>query len=410
MGDNTALVLTAFRDFSQVSATLEAAYSHLSAEVGSLSRQLEQTNLRLQAALAEKEQLSRHLRNILDSLDCGVLVADGQGRLTHHNQAASTLMRPTGAGALPESDQAPLTPQDFVASRPELTAVLDSDGPTRFESKSVGDNAGEGSLLVERHDLAGDASSDGGAVYVIRDVTELRRLEAQTQRMERLATMGEMALELAHEVRNPLGSIRLFASMLMSDEFLSEAGSRQLKQLEVGIKSLETVVSNMLAFGRQQPPNLLNVDLASLLLDVSSFLAPLTKQRGVRVKMKLEEDLPTAHLDRDQMRQALMNLWLNALNAMPSGGEIGIACSRALDRLRIRIEDTGPGLPPDVLERVFDPFFSTDQKGTGLGLAVASSIVKNHGGTIRATSKPPKGATFCIELPVSSEEPCAVKH
>ena len=227
--------------------------------------------------------------------------------------------------------------------------------------------------------------------------------------MERLAAMGEMALELAHEVRNPLGSIRLFASMLMSDESLSDAGARQLEQLQVGVRSLETVVSNMLMFGRKQEPQRDEVDFNTLIGEVRSFLAPLTTQRGVLVELQLESDLPTVLIDRDQMRQALMNLWLNALNAMPSGGRITITSVLAAANVVVRVEDTGPGLPPAILDRVFDPFFSADQKGTGLGLAVVSSIVRGHGGSIRAESNPSKGAAFCIEIPLT-ETQCAAKH
>ena len=396
------LVLSAFDKFNEASAHMEAAYHRLAEKVRTLSDELEETNRRLRRTVREKERIGAHLRAVLESLSCGVLVSDGEGRVTHVNRAASCLLFDADE-AIGRND----TLGALTDSRPELAPPFDADGPSRFEATLPGAGDDEGRCLqVERRALLGDEIGEDGAVFVIRDLTELRALERQAQAMERLAAMGEMALELAHEVRNPLGRIRLHASLLAEHESLTELGRSSLEQLQVGIRSLDNVACNMMSFGRPQAPHRVTTQPGRLVEELDRFLEPLTRERHVHVDINVSTDASVA-LDRDQFRQALLNLWLNALNAMPRGGRLTIDVSRDGDVLTIALRDSGPGMSPELVEHVFDPFFTTDRRGTGLGLAVASAIVRNHGGDIVAESEPGEGATFKITIPLM-EETCAV--
>jgi signal transduction histidine kinase len=417
---DTTLVLTAFEKFTEASEALEGAYHRLAEQFRSLSRELEETNERLQRTVDEKERIGSYLRGVLESLESGVLVADRDGRITHSNAAAFDLLfrASTGGtdGTVGGGGSARIgaqsrygTLRSIQQARPEIEAALDYDGPARYETTLVDVETGEDTCLsIERRDLKAVPGETGGAVFVIRDLTELRALEHQAQRMERLAAMGEMALELAHEIRNPLGGIRLHASLLASEDELGESSRELLAHLEVGLHSLDTVVTNMLNFGCPQTPHRRDTNLCELVEEVEGFLRPLTRERGVSVDLDFSEGDVTAFLDREQLRQVLLNLWLNALNAMPQGGRLGIALTRDDEDAYLTFADTGPGLPAEMLDRAFDPFFTADRRGTGLGLAVVSQIVRNHGGDIRVESEAGKGATFRLTLPMYAEETCAV--
>jgi len=399
----TDLVLSAFDKFNEASAHMETAYHRLAEQFRSLSEELEDTNQTLRKTVLEKDRIGSHLRAVLESLTCGVLVSDNSGAITHKNAAAGELLLGDDSGF--DSCQ---NLHELVRSRPELDAPFDTDGPSSFEATVPSGNESR-SLNVERRDLVGFEGHSAGAVFVIRDLTELRALERQAKQMERLAAMGEMALELAHEIRNPLGGIRLHVSLLEGDDSVSESGKELLEQVHIGIRSLNNAVSNMLSFGRPQPPHRVPTDARSLLEEVQTFLEPLTSQRSVLVLLNGEVEGATLLADPDQLRQVVMNLWLNALNAMPTGGSLDIDIAQRDAELLLRFRDSGPGLAPEVCERVFDPFFTTDRRGTGLGLSVASSIIHQHGGEIRAESESGQGATFLITLPLT-EETCAVTH
>ncbi len=404
---DTELVLSAFQSFNEASAHMETAYHRLAEQFRSLSKELEETNQTLRRTVREKDRIGSHLRAVLESLECGVLVSDRAGVLTHKNAAAGEILFDDVRGF---DDCAGLA--ELSHRCPELEAPLDVDGPSSYEA-TVKCGTLEKSLNVERRGLIGPKGvagvEEGGAVFVIRDLTELRALERQAQQMERFAAMGEMALELAHEIRNPLGGIRLHVSLLESEPGLSANGVDSVSQIQVGIRSLNNAVSNMLSFGRPQPPRRVPTNVRELVDEVRGFLEPLTRERDVHVLVDGEGSSEPMPLDPDQLRQVLMNLWLNALNAMPTGGKLMVGLRIVGSMLEMNFQDSGPGLAPEVRERVFDPFFTTDRRGTGLGLAVASSIIHQHGGTIRAESEPGCGATFLINLPVT-EEACAVTH
>jgi two-component system sensor histidine kinase FlrB len=241
----------------------------------------------------------------------------------------------------------------------------------------------------------------------MRDVTEMKALQEQSKRGERLSAMGEMAVELAHEIRNPLGSIELFASLLEKELPRQSDPGRWAENIRIGSRSLNNIVSNMLHFANPLTPSFEQVNVHELVDEILSFTDPILRQREIGVEKTLRASQATIAGDRELLKQMILNLVLNSLQAMPSQGCLRIA-SRDVDDLpggasceglELKIEDTGLGIPPENLSRVFDPFFTTNRNGTGLGLSVVHQIVDQHSGFIKLESEVNVGTTFTIVLP-----------
>jgi two-component system sensor histidine kinase FlrB len=196
-----------------------------------------------------------------------------------------------------------------------------------------------------------------------------------------------MAMELAHEIRNPLGSIELYASM---------TDGEHAKQIVRSVKLLNHTVSNILQFGTAILPVLKRISFQDLLEGVRGLLGPIAEQKQVRVEVRCEPSC-RGEADYELMHRALLNLVLNALRETPAGGRIRLSAAIEGAHVAIQVEDTGPGIQADVLPRIFDPLFSANQKGNGLGLPIVKRIVESHGGTIDVTTSA-AGTAFHICL------------
>jgi signal transduction histidine kinase len=253
-----------------------------------------------------------------------------------------------------------------------------------------------------------DASGGAiGTLHIIRDITEMKELEKQGKRVERLSAMGEMAVELAHEIRNPLGSIELFASLLEKELTDGSDPRRWAENIRIGSHSLNNIVSNMLHFANPLTPDFAQVDAHEVIREVVRFADPIMKQRDVHIEESLNARQNMVHGDRELLKQMLLNLILNAMQAMPSKGSLAIS-TRDINELpggaqcpaiELCVEDTGLGIPAENLNRIFDPFFTTNKNGTGLGLSVVHQIVNRHSGFISVRSEVNKGTTFTIVFP-----------
>jgi len=232
---------------------------------------------------------------------------------------------------------------------------------------------------------------------------ELAEKNEELRLKSRLATIGEMASAVAHEVRNPLGAIELYASMLEQD--LRELPQRSVlaSKILAGVKTLESTVQNLLAFTSAPAVEKKMVDLAEVLSE-AFWLAIPDSGRGIEVETEFHPQPLVAEVDPGQMQRAFINILQNAAQAMPEGGRLTVEGGLLAGERHgafIELTDSGPGIPEDVLARVFNPFFSTKQNGLGLGLSLAQRIVQCHQGTISAVNVPPMGARFRIELPAA---------
>ena len=225
---------------------------------------------------------------------------------------------------------------------------------------------------------------------------ELEKEREERIRLERLAAMGEMAMELAHEIRNPLGSIELYASMLQGE---------YADQIVQSVRLLNHSVTNVLQFGKPIVPMPARMSVLSLLEGIRAFLQPIAQQKEVRIAMECDPDC-FAVADYELMHRMVLNLVLNALREVPREGTVSLKGQIARRDLLIVVEDTGPGIQEDRIARIFDPMFSTSREGSGLGLPIVKRIVESHNGTIAVTSARARGATgtrFSISIPHNME-------
>lgn len=223
---------------------------------------------------------------------------------------------------------------------------------------------------------------------------QLRRKEEEVKRSERLSTLGEMAAAIAHEVRNPLGAIKLFVSLLRDDMNDRPSSLELLQEISKSIVTMENVVSNILQFSRASRPALAPVNLHTLIQEQITHLAGQTG--NVQIVTALNAN-PLMMASEHGLRQVIYNLVLNAVQALRSGGVVTILTEDCAGGITLRVRDNGAGIPADVAEQLFEPFVTTKNEGTGLGLAVVKQIVEQHRGSIVALND--AGAVFEVTLP-----------
>jgi signal transduction histidine kinase len=251
-------------------------------------------------------------------------------------------------------------------------------------------------------------SADGeplGIVVACEDLSAIRRMEARMRHSDRLATLGRMSANIAHEIRNPL------ASMTGAIEALTAAGTlgpaERAKLTDIVLREsgrLNRIVSEFLAYARPAPLMLQRTDLAEILDDILVLLQHRPMPAHVKVTRAFEGPL-SADVDPGTVRQAIWNLCLNALEAMPDGGELVVGATDVDGGVRISIKDSGPGIASGDLGHIFEPFYSTKPQGSGLGLALVHRIIALHGGHIdvRSSQEEPRGTVFTIRLPVTKK-------
>jgi signal transduction histidine kinase len=236
-----------------------------------------------------------------------------------------------------------------------------------------------------------------GEVARLRE--ELRRKNEELRRSERLAALGEMAAGLAHEIRNPLGGIALYASMLERELASNPKVSTAASRICMGVKTLERLVSDILDFAQEHRPERQMCSMRDLLLSLDDAVRPwATECKGEFSYPDGDVDI---HCDRHRLHQVLLNLVMNGLQAAGSGGVVQLSWAQRDGGVEIAVVDNGPGIPEESLHKIFNPFFTTKSTGTGLGLAIVQRIIDAHGGTIRAGNRQEGGARIVIWLPSS---------
>lgn len=233
---------------------------------------------------------------------------------------------------------------------------------------------------------------------------ELARLRRQVAEAAHLAAVGRLAGSVAHEVRNPLSALRGLVQFLAKG---AEPGSRQAEMAGLAVSEVDRlgrVVSGLLEYTRPREPRRLPLDLAESIEGTLSLVRDDPRAQGVEISLEVPPDLPQLRADPDQVRQVLLNLLINALEALNGRGQLNLAIRVEKQAIWVEVADDGPGLPPGQAEQVFDPFFSTRERGSGLGLAIAKRIVEAHGGRIKAANRPEGGARFSFSLPRNGDE------
>jgi len=249
----------------------------------------------------------------------------------------------------------------------------------------------------------------GLAIAFVTDISERVAQEQQAQRAEKLATLGSLAAGIAHEINNPISILLSRIELMLMEGKEREAGAELLADLHVlhrHADHLGRIARHLLTFGRKPPRGLRRVDLSVVVDDTLLLTRKALSRDGIEVHTSLDSDLPSMLGDATALEQVLLNLILNARDAMPGGGTLRIEASRtpAANGIRLRVSDSGCGMPAAVVARLAEPFFTTKPTGTGLGLSVSYRIVREHGGTVSVESEPERGTTFIMVFPAASFE------
>jgi signal transduction histidine kinase len=238
-----------------------------------------------------------------------------------------------------------------------------------------------------------------------KTTADLRKTEAQLIRSEKLAALGQLAAGIAHEIRNPLTSINILIHSLTENLPTKNSRWEDLKVIEEEILRINEIVDQFLRFAKPASPLFEKADLIPIFEETLQLLRPQIERGGISVQKEFES-LPPATVDKEQMKQVILNLLMNAIQAMPEAGRLGLSGRMSRDGhwVELTIQDSGIGIPLEDIDKLFDPFFSTKEGGIGLGLSIAHRIIDQHHGKIEVESKPGKGTLFTISLPISSEE------
>jgi two-component system, NtrC family, sensor kinase len=267
--------------------------------------------------------------------------------------------------------------------------------------------ADEGPFLREERALLTSVAHELAGLVEHRSVDEERaQLQEQLHHAERLATIGQLSAGVAHELNEPLAAILGFAQLCRKHEALPPEAKGDLDKIITAALHAREVVSKLVLFARPRPPARKPVELGGLVAGVLTFLEGRARKAGVRIERRLAPDLPPILADPNQLYQVLVNLVVNAIQAMPNGGPLTLQTYADGGTAVLAVEDRGAGMPPEIQGRIFEPFFTTKgpQEGTGLGLSVVHGIVTAHGGSIQVRSEPGRGSRFEVRLPFPAEE------
>jgi signal transduction histidine kinase len=269
------------------------------------------------------------------------------------------------------------------------------------------------SLLILSASSLGLLAVGGMGMHLVfraqaRHHERVRALERALTRQERLAGLGHLAAGVAHEVRNPLNAIGMGIQRLQG-EFSPVEGEEEFRHLCTVIRGevarLNGIVQEFLRLARAPALQRESVGVATLLHEVASLMEAEANARAVHLTLQLPEGLPSVAVDRQQLKQALINLLLNAIQATPPGGSVQVVAAAAVKTLRIAVADSGSGIAPEMMDRIFDPYFTTKPEGTGLGLPIALRIIQAHGGTLDVSSALGGGTTVEVRLPIATPGP-----
>jgi two-component system sensor histidine kinase FlrB len=392
----------AFTAFIGAANRLEDSHRQLHDEVASLRKQLEERNRALASSVAETERMRIAVRQILDALPCGVAVLDTQREevvlLNPEARRLLDITDQTGWSNLPECLQTPVK---------AVSRELQDQG---YEQEVIVGKDGRNVWLNIHHSIMTNPASETRRndspwlVLIVTDVTAHKNAEQEREKSRNVVALAEMATVLAHEIRNPLGSMELLTSCLAGDPALSEESKHSVQHLRAGLRSLSATVNNVLCFHSPGTQPMSPLELGSVLKVSVEFIRPLAQQRGVN--LTLRETLNQAEIagDTNGLRQLILNLACNALRHTQLGGEITIAAAVEVNESGrtavVEFADNGSGIRPEDLPHIFKLGFTTTGQTPGLGLTVCQRIVEQHLGTMGVRSQLGKGATFRLEFPI----------
>lgn len=378
------------------------------AETQAKKREVDEMNIELERKAKESELLAEELRlseeyitALVDSISLGVIGLDSSGLITHFNKEIRQLFN------LPDLKKG----ESIFQALPWLNDkdieiafenTIFTGRPKRIDKKRIDRKRGEEYFNLSFFPVEDASGKVRGVSMLIEDVTGREKLHGQLAEYEKLSALSQLALGAAHEINNPLLGISSYLEILR-DESAEEAKKQEIEVVLENVYRISETIRGLLNFARPTPPQFTKVNINQLVDDTLSFLSHQPIFRSIRIEKVLPSGLPQITADLNQVRQVLTNMFINAAQSMPGGGEFKAETAKIKfqELIQIQISDNGVGIPPENLKKIFDPFFTTKKsQGTGLGLSISLSYIKSHGGEISVRSEVGKGTTFSILLPV----------
>lgn len=404
----------AYKQFSLETERLELTYRSLQERFKAVQVTLQESHTRLDGKLAELNFISRYLETILHHISQGILFIDLNGIVTTFNAAAQQILQ------IPEKDLLfhPFTERfddNFLGFSLQEALITKQCPKSLFASWSQYGQVIE--LEIEATFVAMNQQSYSvshsqastppiqGLLILLRDITKLRRLQQMANRHDRLKELGELAAHLAHEIRNPLGGIKGFANILQQ-ELKERPDLQQMAAYIVqGSDDLNQFVSHVLQYARPFQLHIENVDLIHLIEEIKQLMQ-VDSTWNTQIEFSIQSSVATLviPLDPQLFKAALLNIFVNAVQAMPTGGRLNVIIESDLSWVTIRVEDTGVGIAAENLSKIFSPFFTTKETGNGLGLAEVHKTIQAHQGWIEVQSEEGRGTVFTIKIPLKLGE------
>jgi len=397
----------AFSGFNETMDRLRLDYAQLAQSVAGLNVTMEDDGEPRDQDPDASDGSKAYLTGILESINTGILITDPRERITHFNRQAEEL---TGYSA---QEALGMSCTTFFGEQ-----VRGDDPSPTFAKACVPDTWEERLLETKDGDLVpvelnvspiliGDEDAVRGYVMVFRDVSEQKVLEEEIERARTLTVLGEMAAVLAHEIRNPLGGINGFATLLERDFDADDPRRMMVRKIIEGVTTLDRIVSKLFVFTRPMKTVMRKLDLWAIIQDgaLSFVRQECAGERGnIRITKVFPKEPADVEGDPEMLTEVFLNLFRNAVQAMQEGGELRVQGEVISDaeggrQIQVRISDTGMGISPEDIEKIFLPFYTTKTVGTGLGLAIAHRIVRLHKGILKAESELGKGSSFVVTLP-----------
>ena len=369
-------------------------------ELGQVRRKIKQMGQHLRGVHEIFSSLRENMNSVMAGLEDGLLLFTRDARAVMVSPAAEKFLGAPASEFLGRrvTEIFPVGHPLFEALRLQGDELREIASETDLETLE-----GRKRVSVSVQEIQG-AGERMGALLTLRDLDSLESINTQLQVSERLAAVGRITAGVAHEVKNPLNSMRLWLENLKESLPPDRDGATQqaVNVLDAEIDRLDAVVKRFLDFSRPMDVRLEPTQLAELLRDVLEVAQPQLQRAKVDVAQLLPIGIPEVFVDRDLLKQAVLNLVLNAVDAMPGGGQLQLTLSRRGEVAEITVGDTGRGIPPELRQKVFQLFFTTRPGGSGIGLASTFRIVQLHNGSINFTSEVGRGTTFRIELPLAA--------
>jgi two-component system sensor histidine kinase FlrB len=398
---SSVLLADAFSEFIAASSQLEASYRDLQQEVAHLGVELSERNTALTRSLAENDRIRAALQQIIDSMPCGILVVDSNENIVTINPEGRRLLDIGNVhiGSLRELSS--VSQVDFISLVAGSKHEVDSEVCIAYAGGKRWVAIGNRRLTCEPAGPEfGNQAPRLQSIWILRDITASKIAEREREAARNALALAEVSTILAHEIRNPLACMELFAGLIAEDR---GNDAPWVSPLRAGIRQLSATVNNVLNIHCGGNLHLVPVDLVDAMRSSVEFVRPIADQAGVHLSFHSEEDKVMVLGNENLLRQIILNLACNAIRHTQAGGNIEVSTHEILrygiSSGLVEVTDTGCGMEPQILDRIFEAGFSGSGDTPGLGLAVCQRLMISHGGKIRVTSKVNEGTTFRLEFP-----------